>query len=110
MSNLLKFAKVQKNEDFISRVSAAMLIQARYLDATDADLSVPAQQLVEYVQANPMVPVPDMVLTAAVNGTVVSKVNIALGVADATEVPDTDIEYVVGAEWSNVAARVFPPA
>lgn len=108
MSDLLKFAKIQKDEDFVARVSAAMLIHAREISGWD--LSVPSRDMMVYVQGNPLVPVSDMVLTVAINPDVIADVDIAHGVADATEVKDTDIQFVVNSEWDNVAARAFPAA
>lgn len=106
MSDLLKFALVQRDETFVQRVSAAMLIYARYIDGND--MSVESKNMVDYVMENPLVPVREMVLTVAVNGTVTSKVSVAKGVADASGVPDTDITYVVESQWNVVAAKAFP--
>ena len=106
MSDLLKFALVQRDDDFISRVAAAMLIHARYIHGTD--VSVPSRDMGLYVEANPLVSIPEMVLSVAVNGTVIGNVDVARGVADASAVPDTDIQYVVGAEWEAVAEKAFP--
>jgi len=106
MSDLLKFARIQKNEDFIVRVTAAMLIRAREIGAWD--MSAGQRQFVTYITDNPLFAVPAMVTAVAVNPTIIANVEIANGVADATAVPDGDIQFAVNEALFPVADKLYP--
>lgn len=108
MSNLLKFARIQQNEEFVSRVSAATLIRAREIGAWE--MTDGQRAFITYVTDNPLVSVPAMVIAVATNTSVINNVNIADGVADAAEVPDGDIQFAVNENMFTVADKMFPPA
>jgi len=108
MSNLLKFARIQQNSDFVSRVAAATLIRAR--DIAGWELTTGQRSFITYVTGNPLVSVPDMVIAVATNAAVIGNVEIANGEADAVNVPDADIQFAVNENMFTVADKMFPPA
>jgi hypothetical protein len=105
MSNLLKFARLRDDREFVWRVAAAMSIRAQEIEAWDLDANQRA--LVEWVLNNPLTTPYAMLNQLAINPGILAQVSMEAGVIDASAVPDDDIQYVVNDRWITVAAAMF---
>jgi hypothetical protein len=109
MSKLLQTARAMDDQNFVWRVTAAMLVKADYVINAPDGQSVEALELADWVLDNPMVPVPEMNALVAVNGTVADKVVVDNnGLVNTMGIADGDIQYVVDSKWETVAAKRYP--
>lgn len=109
MSELLKFARIRNDVEFVSRVGAAMSLHAQAIEP-DGSLTNSARLLVNWVLDNPLeVPWP-MLAQVITNGTVAENVTLENDVITGANVPDNDIKYVVGATWNTVADLIYSPS
>jgi len=104
--NLLKYARARDDQKFIWRIAAAMTLKAQY--QAEFELNEASRALTDWVLDHPMESLPRMVAFVSTNGTVASHVSIEDGAVDTSEVPDSDIEYVVGEKWDTVARLEYP--
>ena len=104
----LKMARARDDYTFVMRIAAAAQVKAQY--QAEFDLSPESRAMTDWVLDHPMEEVPRMVAFVSTNGTVVEKITITDGAIDTSEVPDSDVEYVVGDRWDTVARLQFPQA
>lgn len=104
--SLLKMALARNDEKFTLRISAAALVHAR--EITDWELQPQSRAFCDYVLANPLLPIPDLVTEVSVNPVVQSNIQLANTTPDSSLVPDEDIQYSVNTRWDAVAAKMFP--
>jgi hypothetical protein len=110
-SLLLNTARALDDQQFIWRVTAAMLFEAEYKVNEPAGVEPESLAMAEWVMANPMVPLATMNAMVAVNEEVAEGVTVnASGGVNTDAVTDTIIKYVVGAKWDVVAKQNFPQA
>ncbi|WVX88009.1 hypothetical protein SEA_TFORTROY_21 [Arthrobacter phage TforTroy] len=106
-TELLKYARSRDDQDFVWRVAAAMLIEARYKFDTNPDMSAEARQLMEWTLEHPLEAPPLMVAFVATDQSVAAGVTVADDTIDTSGATDSAIKYAVGASWETVARRMF---
>lgn len=102
----LKIARAKDDEDFVLRIAAALTIKAQY--QSEFVLEPASRAMTDWVLDHPMEPIPRMVAFVSTNGTVAGKLQLVDNAIITAEVPDSDIEYVVGDKWDTVARLQFP--
>lgn len=108
-TELIKYARSRDDQDFVWRVAAAVLLEARYKFDAQPAMSAEAVQLVEWALDNPLTAPPLMVAFVASDPAVAAGVTIDNGAIDTSEASDAAIKYAVGASWETVARRMFLP-
>lgn len=102
-SDLFETGRLINTPDFVTRVSAAMILHANTNLGTLAGTS---KNLAVYTLINPMVPEPSMIALVASDAAVLAAVTIDNGVvANIEALPDSAIKAVVAAKWGTVAAK-----
>jgi len=92
------------------RIQGALVKEAHYrAGVTDPAPDPVTVQFAEMILDDPLRQWQDMVVEVAANGEVQSYMDIdPSGNIDDRKVPDSVIEYVVGAAWGKVAHKVIP--
>lgn len=108
-SALLKMFKALEGVTFSQRIHGAMIKQAHFItqieapDATDLAFAVK-------VLDDPLRMWQPMLVECAANGTIQANLDIdPSGNIDDREVPDSDIEYVVGFAWHKTSVKIIQP-
>lgn len=104
MSDLLKYARARDDQNFVWRISAAMMVRAQEMEFWD--LATNSRSLVNWVLNNPMVCPAEMLNHVSTNPAIAANVNVESGV-DTSGVPDADLQFVVNEKWDRVADSMF---
>ncbi|MFM9430073.1 hypothetical protein [Arthrobacter sp. MP_2.3] len=105
MSQLLKYARAKDDQSFVWRIAAAMMVKAQEIEFWD--LQPASRALVDFVLDNPMQAVPAMVNHVSTNPSIAENVTVSNGTVSTEDVPDGDIQYVVGDKWDRVADSLY---
>lgn len=102
-SDLFKTGRLINNEDFVTRVSAAMILHAQSLVTSPASS---AKNLAIYTLIHPMRMESSMTALVASDPTVLAAVTMTDNVlVDMEALPDSAVKSVVAAKWAVVAAK-----
>ncbi|WVX87872.1 hypothetical protein SEA_BERRIE_21 [Arthrobacter phage Berrie] len=108
-TELIKYARARDDQDFVWRVAAAMLLDARYKFDANPVMSAEAHKLMDWTLENPLSAPPLMVAFVATDPAVAAGVTIENGAIDTSGASDAAIRAAVGFSWESVARRMFLP-
>ncbi|UIW13505.1 hypothetical protein PQD80_gp21 [Arthrobacter phage Lizalica] len=108
-TELIKYARARDDQDFVWRVAAAVLLEARYKFEANPVMSLESRKLMEWALDSPLTAPPLMVAFVAADAAVASGVVVDNGAVITSGASDAAIKAAVGASWETVARQMFLP-
>lgn len=108
-TDLLKYARARDDQDFVWRVAAAVLLEARYKYEANPPMSLEAHKLMDWALDAPLQAPPLMVAFVAADAAVAEGVVVDNGAVITSGASDAAIKAAVGASWETVARQMFLP-
>lgn len=108
-TDLLKYARARDDQDFVWRVAAAVLLEARYKYEANPAMSLEAHKLMDWALDHPLEAPELMVSFVATAPDVAAGISLDNGAVNTSEASDAAIKAAVGASWETVARQMFLP-
>ncbi|UIW13437.1 hypothetical protein SEA_AMYEV_21 [Arthrobacter phage Amyev] len=108
-TELIKYARARDDQDFVWRVAAAVLLEARYKFDANPTMSLEARKLMDWALDSPLTAPPLMVAFVASDPNVAAGVTVENGAIDTSGASDAAIKAAVGYAWDTVARHMFLP-
>ncbi|QGZ17319.1 hypothetical protein SEA_POWERPUFF_21 [Arthrobacter phage Powerpuff] len=108
-TELIKYARARDDQDFVWRVAAAVLLEARYKFEANPDMSAESRKLMDWALDSPLNAPPLMVAFVAADPAVAAGVVVDNGAVITSGASDAAIKTAVGASWETVARQMFLP-
>ncbi|UAJ15382.1 hypothetical protein SEA_NIOBE_21 [Arthrobacter phage Niobe] len=108
-TELIKYARARDDQDFVWRVAAAVLLEARYKFEANPDMSAESRKLMDWSLDAPLTAPPLMVAFVAADPSVAAGVVVDNGAVITSGASDAAIKAAVGAAWETVARQMFLP-